>query len=235
MKCEKCGSQLPEDALFCPECGQRVAHLKKQSTAMRKPLDFGNLKDRVDTWLTALKRHQVPTKFKKHQKTIIGLVVVILIAGVGYYGMYLPHKVDAALNQNMFTKTQGFTIKKNTFTKKVTIQADSIKAQRMISAVAANNFDTQTTGAESQLGSAAGMLGGKWRLMITQTQSKDAPHVLWQYTAGKETVRFQKSDVCLKAREAYLQQQTKDAENQGNVDTVTAGIGGALLGSFLTR
>lgn len=90
MFCEKCGTQLPDDAMFCPECGEKVKVL-------------------------ASPQPQIQPQEQKVKKTIpkktIGLVaaavaIVAVVIGVVVFIATRPKKIS--LNQYVTAKFEGF-------------------------------------------------------------------------------------------------------------------------------
>lgn len=85
MLCQNCGKELPEDALVCPECGQRTAtHLQQavapEETVPEGPLSVPTVEPAPAEELTA---EDIPVSGKKKRTTIaaavIGVVAVVAV------------------------------------------------------------------------------------------------------------------------------------------------------------
>ena len=84
MKCLKCGTELPKDALFCNKCGCRVAELKEDSSKDECPskleVSKNGLHEVVVEQPISSKQNElenVSKSPKKQQRTIIYVLLVI--------------------------------------------------------------------------------------------------------------------------------------------------------------
>ena len=69
MKCTKCGRELPENAAFCPGCGERVA-AGEQRTASDKPVYLAEIKGLLKSGRLAVYRDRVEFSASSAQKTV---------------------------------------------------------------------------------------------------------------------------------------------------------------------
>lgn len=234
MYCNNCGSKMPANATFCPECGQKVG-AKVMPTSHRQPA-ASDVTAKAKATLSAIKKSK-PLQGKHKKKTfalIGGVIAVIAAIFFGYNLLVVPNQVKSALAKTEFTNTP-FQTDANVFTKTMTITANEAKVLSFISAASDNGYSMNQIGAEEQLASIDKALPG-WTVQIVQTSVKDSPRVLWAYDNGKETVRYQNSNEYKVARDTYLQALEKQNASESEAQAAVKGaIVGGLIGSALRR
>lgn len=86
-KCKKCGAKLTEDDLFCPECGAKTRHEKKQEKSKEK-----------------VKHEHDVAEFKLSKKKIMILSVIIgllVIASVIIFAVPFPYQATQQYSENV--------------------------------------------------------------------------------------------------------------------------------------
>lgn len=225
MFCPNCGEKVALTVEFCPNCGKSL----KTAGAQQDNILNGSSKHKTDREDGSLNGW-----IYKQRKFISGAIVIIVLAILGYFLIYVPTSVNAVLKDNGFTAQNGYTIKNNVLSRTITLRANTNRVGHFESAIVGNNYDTSKIDAEEQLGKTAnilsGKLVGKWDIKISQATYKETAAVLWEYVGTKEVTRYQTSEECLRARKEYLQKQ---AEQQENDDNTSAAIGGAVVGGLV--
>ncbi|WP_334330487.1 zinc ribbon domain-containing protein [Companilactobacillus sp. HBUAS59699] len=206
MHCSNCGVKIPATADFCPNCGHKVVKVSKP---------------------------KVIIKSHSKKKSLIKLVlaaIVILVAFLGYRLAYLPTVVRADIQKYGFT-VRGYSTQANVLSKTIVITADEPKVYNLVAASTNNDFSTAQIGAEEELVKMGKDLPGNWTIQIIQNTNSDSPRIMWEYSNGEESVRYQNSNEFRRAKQAYLESaEEKSARNQ----EIESAVGG-LIGSVLRR
>lgn len=210
MHCSSCGVKIPATADFCPNCGHKVGVAVSNKSESK----------------IAIKSHS-------GKKTIIKLVlaaIVILVAFLGYRLAYLPTVVRADIQKYGFT-VRGYSTQANVLNKTIVITADRPKVYNLVAASTNNDFSTAQIGAEEELVKMGKDLPGNWTIQIIQNTNSDSPRIMWEYSNGEESVRYQNSNEFRRAKQVYLESvEEKDARDQ----EIESAVGG-LIGSVLHR
>lgn len=254
MYCKNCGKKIPRGSLFCPNCGTRI---EKENTSKANNNDASHKAEKLGSKVSAkasefsskasakaadilnsntakaYKKRDVnflkDIRGKKHTRYIIGTVVLLIIGYFGINFLYMPHMVKNAIVKSGFDTT-SYAMDANLFTKKITLTADKSTAINLVAAACGDDFPMGPIGAEEQLNALqAALPGNKWTVEIVQNDSKEDPHVLWEYSKGRETVRYQNSGVFQANKIKYQQAQAQESENS----TAAAAAGGAIFGGLL--
>lgn len=172
-------------------------------------------------------------------KWVIALIVVIILAIVGYRQIYLPHTIKSVIFSNDFTTTKGYTPAVDFSKRTIILYASNQVQSQYGSDLAANGYDTRKIEVESQLAGLAHDIAGKtfgeWQIAIA-TKSAKGSAVLWQYDGTKEAKRFQTSSEGKQLREQYLEQQRaaqRQAEQQEQDEKLGAGLLGGGIGLLI--
>ncbi|WP_125588153.1 zinc-ribbon domain-containing protein [Companilactobacillus jidongensis] len=211
MHCSNCGVEIPENAEFCPNCGQKVERVSSASN------------ETVSKNKRTIKPH---TK----RKTIIKLIVaalVVLVAFLGYRFIYLPTVVKTDVQKYGFT-VNGYSTQANVLSKTIVITADEAKVYNLVAASTNNNYSTAQIGAEEELVKMGKALPGSWTIQIIQTTHSDVPRIMWEYSNNQESVRYQDSNEFRQAKQAAKEAaEKKDASDQEVQSALDGFIGSA--------
>ena len=228
MFCPKCGTKVDKGTKFCPTCGQVLTAEK----AAKPKLD----KQRFNQQATGLKERL--TKKSPHRKYWLGGIIVVLVALIGYWGVYVPKNVNQILANSEFTSQNQYDISTNPITKTIRIKASTTQVGKIESALDADHFDTSKLAIEEQLAIVANSLDNKmfgtWTIKLEQHTYKETDTVLWQFKGKQETKRYQTTVAAQKAHQQYLQ-NAADQESQNADNAEQAGALGGLVGWGLSR
>lgn len=216
MYCDNCGAEIPKNAEFCPNCGQKVT-VKKTNTVTKS-------------------ESKTTTKPGSKKKLVVRLIMIMAVLLVGFFGyrlVYYPSMVKSAVTQNGFVN-YGYSAKANVLSKKVVITATKAKVYNLVAASTGNGFSTHPIGAEEQLASLAKDLPGNWTVQIIQNVDDNSPRVMWEISGGQESVRYQNSNEFKNAKRAYIEaSRRKDATNSEINSAVAGAAVGGLIGFVL--
>lgn len=92
MYCRKCGAEIPDEAVFCPECGERVIKVSEN----RKTTKTEELKKNIQKEKSVVKTKSTPRKKGGILKPllIVGVIAVLGIAGKDLFTEYFGEKKD---------------------------------------------------------------------------------------------------------------------------------------------
>lgn len=99
MFCSHCGNQIPDDAKFCPVCGDSVNAAEKTAEENNPQEVNSNLKPQSDEGKGSQDVNEKPLKKKRGKKVlvILGIAVGLVIIAAAVI-MLLPDSTDAAIN-----------------------------------------------------------------------------------------------------------------------------------------
>lgn len=93
MKCQKCGFELPDTAKFCRSCGTKQEQLTAPvATPQAPPIPvLSDVVQKSTAAKASLPRAPAPvpitaTKARTTTYVVVGLVIVAVVSGVGYWG-----------------------------------------------------------------------------------------------------------------------------------------------------
>ena len=224
MHCSNCGAEIPEGAEFCPECGHKVGEIVEHE------------KSKPEINLTPEMKESIKSHVNKKNIFRLVLVLAVLIVGfVGYRLLYLPGVVKSEVAKTEF-RTANYSVKANVLTKKIVITTENGEIYNLVAASTENGFLTNPIGAEEQMMKMGKDLPGNWTIQIIQTTRSDAPRVMWQYSDGHESIRYQNSNEYRRAKQAYVEaSEKKDATNSEIDSAVSGAVVGGLIGAALGR
>lgn len=216
MRCSNCGAEIPADAEFCPECGHKIGKPLKENKQVAE------IKDNMKPYLT-----------KKNIFRTLLVIIVGLVVFAGYRLLYYPSLVKNEIAKTEFA-TSNYNVKANVLTKTITITASESWVYNLVAASTDNGFLTSPIGAEESMAKMAKDLPGNWTIQLIQTTHADSPRVMWQYSDGHESIRYQNSTEYRRAKQAYIEASEKeDATNSEIKSAVIGAAAGGLIGAAL--
>ncbi|MGQ2375906.1 zinc-ribbon domain-containing protein [Companilactobacillus zhachilii] len=216
MRCSNCGAEIPADAEFCPECGHEAG------VPVQENKTVSEMKDKVTPYLT-----------KKNIFRTLLVVIVGLVVFAGYRLLYYPSLVKNEIAKTEFA-TANFNVKANVLNKTITLTASEPEVYSLVAASTDNGFLTSPIGAEESMDKMAKDLPGNWTIQLIQTTHANSPRVMWQYSDGHESIRYQNSNEYRRAKQAYIEASEKeDATNSEIKSAVIGAAAGGLIGAAL--